>query len=46
MNRRNLLKSALGVATLGGLSALKPLYANSDMVFKAKPMFILPQKSR
>ncbi len=42
MNRRNLLKSALGVATLGGLSALKPLYANSDMAFKAKPMFDVP----
>lgn len=42
MKRRDLLKSALGVAVLGGFSALKPLYANSEMDFKAEPMYDVP----
>lgn len=42
MNRRNLLKSALGFATLGGVSALNPLYANTGMGFKASPMYYVP----
>lgn len=41
MKRRDLLKSALGLsAGLVGMTALKPLYANTgDMEFRAEPMF-------
>lgn len=42
MKRRDLLKSALGLTVLGGLSAMKPLYANDAMEFKADPMYDVP----
>lgn len=42
MKRRDLLKSALGLSVLGGLSALKPLYASTDFTIKADPMYDVP----
>ncbi len=42
MNRRDVLKSALGFVSLGGLSALNPLYASNEMEFKAQPMYDVP----
>lgn len=41
MKRRDLLKSAFGIsAGLVGMTALRPLYANSsDMEFRAEPMY-------
>lgn len=42
MKRRDLLKSALGLTALGGLSAMKPLYASDAMEFKADPMYDVP----
>jgi glyoxylase-like metal-dependent hydrolase (beta-lactamase superfamily II) len=43
MKRRELLKSALGFSIgLVGVSALNPLYANTDMVVKADPMYDVP----
>ncbi|MDG6777511.1 MBL fold metallo-hydrolase [Thiomicrorhabdus sp. zzn3] len=43
MKRRELLKSAFGLtAGLVGMSALKPLYANTDLEFKADPMYDVP----
>jgi len=47
MNRRELLKSAFGLSVgLVGMSALKPLYANTgEMEFKAEPMYdVTPTK--
>lgn len=42
MKRRDLLKSALGLSVLGGLSALRPLYADASFTIKADPMFDVP----
>ena len=42
MKRRDMLKSALGLSVLGGLSALKPLYASNDFSIKADPMYDVP----
>lgn len=44
MKRRDLLKTAFGLGVLG-TSALKPVYANSEMTIKADPMYdVTPTK--
>lgn len=43
MKRRDLLKSALGLSVgLVGMSAMRPLYANDEMVVRADPMYDVP----